>query len=272
MCLHQIPGLECVFQVLFDHTRSQGGQFRADGIRQGLPADHPHQAGSGAGTGCADVGEFGAVLDVRRCRQGDDRGCDIEALLPGAGTFLAVDEQYAALADACQHTGRRDRHQRVVGDHHQVRMGDDAAFVDACACGAHVGEDGRAAAFRAITRGILDFKAFREKGTPQDTAGRFHTLAATTMKANPVHQHSFSIPVRYPVWYRSRARFAGWAERSEARQAKLVIARNEVKKQSPARCALIKRLLRWPLPASCLSRHLSIPVRRARNDNLTGYP
>jgi len=193
MCLHQCKGPEGVFQVSFDDILAQGCQLRTDGIHQTLPADYADQAGGGAGAAGADVGEVGAILDFHRDGQGDDGCGDVEPLLPGCGGFTGVDQQHGALADTRQYARSRDRHQRIVGDDHQVGAGDDAAFVNGHARGAYVGEDRCATPLGTIARRILDFIAFREKGAPKDAAGRFHALATASMKANPVHYPLLSI-------------------------------------------------------------------------------
>src|SRR5210317_559345 len=114
----------------------------------------------------------------------------MESALPFSGCETAVYQQNRIGAQALQHACSRHRHQRIIGDDHQVWISNNTAFKDLVVRSSHIGKDRGSPSFRPVAWGILDFKTFLEERCAQDAAGGFHALAAPSMKTDPVHVSS----------------------------------------------------------------------------------
>ena len=119
--------------------------------------------------------------------KGVDGGVQLQPVLPLVDRRATVEHQHGIALQPLKHTSRRHRHEGLVGNDHQVRIADNAAFEDGAFCGADIGKDRCAAPFSTVARGILDFVAFLEERSAEDTAGGFHALATTPMEADSEH-------------------------------------------------------------------------------------
>ena len=100
---------------------------------------------------------------------------------------MAVDQQHRMIIESLQYAGSGNRYQTVVSHDDQVRVGDDAAFINRFFVRSHIREYRRATALGTIARRILDFITFLKKGSAQNAASGFYALSATTMKTYAIH-------------------------------------------------------------------------------------
>ena len=202
LCRHPAERrLELLGGVLLLHAvdeQAQLGQLTVDCLLQDRFGNNSRQTGCSAGTGGTHIRQFSTLRHLFRYRQDLNCATMVESRLPYFFSFCTVDQHHGVFSNPVQHPGSRNRHQAVIGHDDQVRMTDDAAFIDGGLIGAYIGENRCTTSFRTIAWCILHFVAFEKESSAENAAGSLHTLATSTMETDSVH---FSCPVSplYPA-------------------------------------------------------------------------
>ena len=126
------------------------------------------------------------------------------------GTQGGIDEHNRPLIDPVRHTGGRIAYQRSIRNHHQIRSGDYAPFVDRTVVDARERGNRGASPLRPVHRRILRVIAFEKRRRPHDTARGFRALPAPAMETNRQHRRSLATAFVHALFHRF---FAGMNDR-----------------------------------------------------------